>query len=96
MYGNFDGIKNRAKLRKEVNNLRLERLGKRKKGQTNSIKNNVFSSISKERLQEAKKNIKEKLRKDNIHQLKYNLILVFIVVLASSFVIWRYLIPFLF
>ncbi len=96
MYGNFDGIKHRAKLRKEVKNLRLDRLGKRKEGQTYSIKKNIFTPVSKERLEEAKRNIKQKLKKDKKHQLKYNLILLFIVVLAASYVIGRFIVPFLF
>ncbi|PHS67496.1 MAG: hypothetical protein COB12_03475 [Flavobacterium sp.] len=96
MYGNFDGIKHRAKLRKEVKNLRLGRLDKRKGGQTYSIKKNIFTPVSKKRLKEAKKDIKQKLKKDKKHQLKYNLILMFIVVLVASYVIGRYIIPFLF
>ncbi|MFK5983524.1 MAG: hypothetical protein QM499_11465 [Flavobacteriaceae bacterium] len=96
MYGNFDGIKNRARLRREVKDLRLDRLEKRKKRQTNSINKNIFAPVSREKFQKAKIIIKEKIRKDKKHQQKLNFILILIVLIVFSFIVWRFLIPFLF
>lgn len=96
MYGNFDGIKDRAKLRKEVNDLRLTRLNKLKKISFRSIKKDVFLKVSKEKLQEVNKTIRKKIKREKHQQLLYNLSLITIVLSFFSFIIWRYIYPFLF
>ena len=96
MYGNFDGIKDRARLRKEVNSLRLDRLEKRKKSQTKSNRKDIFLKISKEKFQGVKKEIQKKIKKEQQHQLITYIIIFTLVISFLSFITWRYIYPFLF
>ncbi len=95
MYGNFDGIKDRARLRKEVTDSRLDRLNKLKKIQINSNNKDTFPKISKKQLLVVKKAIQNKLKKEKHQQLVTKSIFI---ILTSSilFFIWRYIYPFLF
>ena len=96
MYGNFDGIKDRARLRKEVKDLRLNRLEKLKKSKAIFNKKGHYFKAPKARLIEVKKIIQEKAKKEKRQHLLYQLILIAIVGSLLLFFIWAYIYPFLF
>ena len=96
MYGNFDGIKDRARLRKEVKDLRLNRLQKLKKSKSNFNKDYHFLKAPQAKLLKVKKIIQEKAKKENRQQLFYQFFLITLVGSLLIFIIWSYIYPFLF
>ena len=96
MYGNFDAIKRRQILRKDTTIARNDRVNKAKNGITRSKKENVFSEISENQTNSAIKTISARMLKEKRKRALQNLIIISIVIIAVTFLLIRYIYPFLF
>lgn len=95
MYGNFDGIKRRAKYRKETTSARKERVDKHAQSIARSDKKNVFPKVSEEKANAAKRSVSEKLEKENKQMLIKQVILFVVALLITAYIIGRYIYPIL-
>ncbi len=96
MYGNFDAIKRRENLRKDVTISRKERVNNHKNSLARSLMENVFPEIPEAQINSAKNDIQENAKQDRHQNQRRNIIIYSLAIAITGFIIWRYIYPFLF
>lgn len=96
MYGNFDGIKFRKKLRDQTTNSRKERVDSHKNSIHRTKKENVFPEISDQIVNKEIQNIQNKYAKEKRIKIIKNTIIFMVSLAITIFIIIKYIYPFLF
>lgn len=96
MYGNFDAIKDRTKLLKEVNSRRLNRLENNKNSLTEATEKNNFKQISNTNLKLIKEKIRIKIKNQQRKQALYDNLFVLLIGVFLFIIFWIYFYPNLF
>lgn len=96
MYGNFDAIKSRKKLRDSTTNSRKERVDNHKNSIFRTKYENVFPEISDEKVNLEIQNIKNKYSAEKQKGIIQNAIVFLLALAISLFIVIKYIYPFLF
>ena len=96
MYGHFQGIKSRKKIRKETTSSRKERVEKVSNRISRSGKENLFPKINTTELERIKENIHNQHAKEQKKERTKNLVLVLLTACILFFLIKYYVYPFIY